>query len=182
MVYVVGIQRWISSIQAANPPNLMNTEEHASLLLQKIAAEFDIDEQTRATVVFDENHECILTLEERFVVAIYLDDEVNALYLNLPIAKLPEGDSREEVMLDLLQANYSWNLTGGGTLGVDAHSGLIVLSYLVPLPLEAPDQITSILSKLLGVVDYWKKDLEEVEEEASSQGTEDLLNEGLIRA
>lgn len=159
----------------------MNTQDHAALLLEKIAGELPLSEAERADVKLDENNEFFLTLEDRIVVMFYLDEDINAFILNLPLGSLPQDETREEVMLELLCGNYSWNLTEGGTLGVDRATGIISLSYLVSLPLAEPEQMPRIIEKLAAVADHWMRTLKEI------SGADETLPEGdlsvnLIRA
>jgi len=128
---------------------------------------------------FDANGECVLAFGGRFAVVLALDTEIGAIIATIPIAQLPEGDSLTEVMAELLCGNYAWNLTEGGTLAVDRATSLVVLNYLVPLPLEAPQSAGDILAKLLDVCDYWERKIRSL---AQSGGGLDQLPQGILRA
>jgi hypothetical protein len=134
----------------------MDLRAHANLLLENLAAHLH---QPDHALALDDNTECFLTFESGVVVMFYFEPEIGALIINLPIAKMPQTARREEVALELLFGNYSWNLTEGGTLGVDRTTGMIALSYLIPLPLEHAAQLSHIVQKLAGVAGHWIRHL-----------------------
>lgn len=109
---------------------------------------------------FDENNACTVTIDDKFVVLMYLDALVTrSLILNLPLGYLPHNAQREPLLYRLMAGNYCWGLTEGGTLGLDEASDQISLCYLVPLPLAAPEQIVDIIRKLTAVGTYWMAQL-----------------------
>ena len=128
---------------------------------------------------FDGNGECVLAVAGRFAVVLALDTELSAIIVTIPIAPLPEDGSILEVMSEMLCGNYAWNLTEGGTLAVDRATSLVVLNYLVPLPLEAPESAGDILAKLLDVCDYWERKIRSLAQ--SGDGAE-ALPQGFLRA
>ena len=148
----------------------MNIREHTNLLLQKIAEELPPEAFADHSPELDNNDEFSLTLDDKITFLFYLEEDSRSLILNLPLAKLPDSPSRETIMLELLRANYCWNLTEGGTLGVDSETSVICLSYLVPLPLEVPEQMPQIISKLAAVAQHCQRTLEEmnVDEESDT--------------
>lgn len=153
----------------------MDIREHANQLFAAIAKELPLDADARAAFVLDANNECFLTLEERLVVMFYLDEDLSAFIINLPLGALPQDKSREQVMLELLCGNYSWNLTEGGTLGVDRATGVISLSYLVPLPLTEPTQMPRIVEKLASVADHWQRTLKEISERHGKTASDEMM-------
>ncbi len=157
----------------------MNIRDHAQELLQQIAEELPPD-ALESALAFDDNDECFIALGDDLLVTLLLDEEIRALTLTLPVRPLPEDETRETVLLELMQGNYSWSLTEGGTLGVDRESGLICLSYLVPLPLAEPAQMPQIVNKLVSVVLHWRREIAELT--ALADGGLDLVSEQLLRA
>jgi len=140
----------------------MNIRDHAKLLLEVIANELPEGLVTQGVLDFDSNDECLLTLDHKVPLMMYLEEASRSLILNAPIGLLPAGTVREAIMLEMLQANYCWNMTEGGTLGVDRETGLICISYLVTLPLEEPSQMPSIIDKLAGIAQHWQHTLQEI--------------------
>lgn len=159
----------------------MNIREHAESLLQTIASELPEGLITEGALKFDDNDECLFTLDNRVPLMMYLEEESRSLILNAPIGLLPTGPAREEMMLEMLQANYCWNMTEGGTLGVDRGTGLICISYLVALPLEEPTQMPAIINKLAGVAQHWQHTLQEITE-TDEANTEAPSSSAMIRA
>lgn len=107
----------------------------------------------------DKGNECILALEKSLMFMFYLEESTHSLIINLPISPLPTGPEREEVLMELMAGNYCWNRTEGGTFGLDESTGFLCLNYLVPLPLDPPEQIKGIVEKLADVVTHWRREL-----------------------
>ena len=137
----------------------MEILSHANALLAKLSEQLPVDPGGSGGFELDNNNEFFLSLGDRIAVMFYLDEDINAFILNLPLGPVPATPDRERVMLNLLCANYSWNLTEGGTLGVDRETGQITLGYLLPLPMAFPGQIIRVVEKLAAVADYWIREL-----------------------
>lgn len=156
----------------------MNLHQHTNELLQRIAEDLNPGVLDGDQFKLTEDNQCFFTLDEKIVVMVYLDDATSTLILTLPIAKLPGGVSRGAVMLELLSANYCWNLTQGGTLGLDRTTDLICLNYLIDLPLTELSQMPQIISKVAAVTQYWTTVIAEMTDDAEI----DLSAESLLRA
>ena len=145
----------------------MNIHQHTQQLFDAVTARLEHIQIEGGTLGLDENNECFLTLDERMVFMFYLDEEIDALIINLPLGLLPDDDTREVVMQELLYGNYCWNQTEGATLGVDKKTQVISLGYLVPLPLKDVAQMPHILEKLGGVATHWFRIMDQIAEEQS---------------
>lgn len=152
----------------------MNLRDHTNTLLRRIAEELPSAAAAGGSFELDQNDEFFLTLDDSLLVMFYLEEESSSLILNVPVGALPEGPERETVLLETMRANYSWNLTEGGTLGLDAETNLICLSYLVALPLAEEAQIPMIVSKLLAVTLHWRRVLAEIHEAESDGSVADM--------
>ncbi len=150
----------------------MNLRDHTHTLLARLADELPTAAAAGGAFELDQNDEFFLTLEEKLLVMFYLEEETRSLILNLPVGPLPEGSARETVLLEALRANYCWNQTEGATLGLDAETNLLCLSYLVPLPLAEPAQMPMIVSKLVAVTLHWQSTLQEIQEAAGEESSE----------
>lgn len=149
----------------------MNLHEHTNELLNRIAEELLPGVLQGDPLKLNRNNECFITIDEKILLLVYLDESTRALILNVPLGKLPDDSTRETIMFELLSANYCWNLTEGGTLGIDRQTGLICISYLVPLPLEEPAQMPYIISKLAAVSQHWIQTLAEYAADAAPSST-----------
>lgn len=159
----------------------MNTRDQANQLLSHLAAELPPEIFANSPAEFDNDNQFYLTLDENLAFIFYLDEDNRAVIINVPIASLPEsGAVRDEIMIELLHANYGWSLTEGGTLSVDAGTNLICLGYLVALPLEVPEQMPQIVSKLAAVAQHWQRTLAEMT--ADDSGEADTSMAGMMRA
>lgn len=148
----------------------MNLHEHTNELLQRVAEDILPDALSGDPLKLTDENQCILTLDEKIIVMIYLDETTSTLILTVPITKLPQDVSRGAIMLELLRANYCWNLTQGGTLGIDRTTDLICLNYMVDLPLAEPAQMPQIISKLAAVSQHWMNVIADM-----SSDTEDAI-------
>jgi hypothetical protein len=137
--------------------DLETLQNRAQSLLKELVQFLKTDLPLDKELTFDASNELFLTLGERFVLVMYLDEEAEAIILSIPIAKLPKEGAREDLLLELLQGNYVWNRTGGGVLGVDKESEVVVLSSLLDLSLETTNLSEETVSELINVADYWKK-------------------------
>lgn len=155
------------------------TREHAHAFLESLRSFLNIDPASPSKLEFDRNNECIVTWEGRFTLMFYLEEEIGAIIINVPLGTLPADESRLELMFELLAANYSWNLTEGGTLGIDRDTGIIALSYLVDLPLDPISASETIIAKLVNVSDYWDRKIKSITRAYRQEATP---SEGLMRA
>lgn len=129
----------------------------------------------------DPGNECIMALEQNLMFMFYLEESTQSLIINLPVAPLPTGPEREEVLMELMAANYCWNRTEGGTFGLDESTGFLCLNYLVPLPLDPPDQIKGIVEKLADVVTHWRRELPTLAEPWEETVTPDSASFPMLR-
>ena len=160
----------------------MDTREHGNQLLQGLAGILRLDGENRARMMFNEENECFVTFDDRIVIMFYLDEDIHTIVINVLLGALPQDASREEVMFELLCANYCWNLTEGGTLGVDKETAVISLSYLVPLPLDPPERFEEILSKLINAADFWMRKLKDIAADYGETGSEPAMKDSGLRA
>jgi hypothetical protein len=153
----------------------MDIRKHGNMLLQSLAPILEITGRDKEEMVFDRNNECFLTFEDKIVLMFYLDEDLNTIIINSLLGILPQDDSREEIMYELLCGNYCWNLSEGGTLGVDRETAVITLGYFVDLPLEPVELFEEIIAKLVNVTDYWIKKLSEIQDDyAGSTGNSEV--------
>ncbi|QIF05849.1 type III secretion system chaperone [Roseimicrobium sp. ORNL1] len=132
--------------------------QHATDLLRLIQESLPMEGE--AALQWDESNQCSLTFDEDIAVIITLDEVVDAIFLNWILGALPlEPDEVANALQELLEANHEWNKTEGGTLGLDADTGLVTLSYRVDLPLDDAAVIQDIIAKLYNVSSHWQKSL-----------------------
>jgi hypothetical protein len=129
----------------------------------------------------DEGNECILALEPTLLFMFYLEESTRCLIINLPVSPLPSGTEREEVLMELMAGNYCWNRTEGGTFGLDESTGFLCLNYLVPLPLDPPEQIKGIVEKLADVVAHWRREIPTLAEPWEDAPTPDTASFPMLR-
>ena len=137
----------------------MDIIEHGNILLQSLTHALNLEGEDKAKLVFNENNECFVSFEDRIVLIMYLDEDIDTIIITIPLGTVPLDNSREELMFELLCANYCWNMTEGGTLGIDEATGVIAMSYLIQLPLEPVEQFERIAAKLINVADFWMRKL-----------------------
>ena len=140
----------------------MDIIEHGNILLQSLSHALKLEGEDRAKLVFNDDNECFISFEDRIVLIMYLDEEIRAIIVTISLGNIPLDDSREEMMYEMLCANYAWNMTDGGTLGIDKETGVMAMSYLITLPLEDVEQFEEIVSKLINVADFWMKKIKGV--------------------
>jgi hypothetical protein len=133
--------------------------EHANELLQLIQSALPMEEGA-PKLEWNENDQCSLTFDEDLAVVITLDEVVEAMFLNWVLGELPtEPAEALDAMQDLLEANYEWRMTEGGTLGIDPDTSVISLCYRVDLPLDDPAVVQTVITKLYNISAHWQRTL-----------------------
>lgn len=136
--------------------------EQASELLSLITAALPMATEGEGSepLTWDENDQCALTFDESIAVVMSLNEVVEALFMVWMLGELPaDPASRMDALQELLEANHEWHLTEGGTLGLDAETGVVTLSYRVDLPLDEPTVIQDVIVKLYNISQHWQKTL-----------------------
>jgi hypothetical protein len=141
----------------------MDIEEYVEQLLATLGKKLGLGELS-----FNEEGSCLFVLDENKLFIIDLDESTRTLIISVALGMLPE-ENREEVLYDLLTANYYWMRTGGGTLGVDPENNVVLLCYLMQLPLENDMDFLFCIEKLANVADYWVERLKNIKEISSSE-------------
>lgn len=133
--------------------------EHSNELLRLILAGLPMEGE--ATLAWDEDNQCSLTFDEDLAVVLTLDEVVDAIFMSWVLGELPpEPEQGINAMQELLEANHEWNMTEGGTFGIDPATSVVSLSYRVDLPLDEPAVIQDIIAKLYNICTHWQKELE----------------------
>lgn len=148
----------------------MDLREHVHQLLGLVSETLGL--AGGGTLALDQHNECILALSEDLLFIFYLEESTQMLLINIPVAPLPPAPAREEVLMELMGANYCWSRTEGGTFGLDQDTGFICLSYPVELPLEPRDLIKTIIEKLANVVGHWRKEVPALAESWEGRSSE----------
>lgn len=136
--------------------------EQASELLSLITAALPMATEGEGSepLTWDENDQCALTFDDTIAVVMSLNEVVEAIFMVWILGELPtDPQARVDALQELLEANHEWNLTEGGTLGLDAETGAVTLSYRVDLPLDEPAVIQDIIAKLYNIGQHWQKTL-----------------------
>ena len=132
--------------------------EHATELLKLIQTALPMEGEP--TLEWNGSDQCALTFDENLAVVITLDEVVEALFLNWVLGELPaEPQEAVEAMHDLLEANFEWRMTEGGTLGIDPDTSVVSLCYRVNLPLDEPAIIQGVIVKLYNISTHWQRTL-----------------------
>ena len=126
----------------------MTILEQGNALLAHLCTTFACD-----TITFDSNNEALFDLSDGMGAAFHLVEEGDGALLACIVAGQPDPEDTE-LLYDLLGANYMWNATGGGTLGIDRNSGLLCIQRLIELPMD-PLPFEDILAALVGAARYW---------------------------
>lgn len=99
-------------------------------------------------LALDEQGYCCLTFDQSIVVNVEHDPDSGDLLLYSWLGR--PGRDREAVLADLLEANFFWQGTGGGTLSLERATGGVVLLDRVAL---AGLEISVFQRRLTGFVD-----------------------------
>jgi len=139
----------------------MDIEEYGESLLTLLKEKLGLEELS-----FNEEGSCLFVLDENKLFIIDLDESTRTLIISVVLGTIPK-ENREDVLYDLMTANYYWMRTGGGTLGVDPENDVVLLCYSMQLPLENDMDLIFCIEKLANVSDYWTKRLSNIEDTPS---------------
>jgi hypothetical protein len=109
----------------------------------------------------EEKKYCALNFDGH-VIHLELKEETQEIMFYATIAPLP-ANRRELLYETLLEANYFFQMTKGGTLGVDTTLKKIALVYQTPLPGLNIHEFDKMLEKFVNLSVFWKNQLHDWE-------------------
>jgi hypothetical protein len=115
-------------------------------------------------LALDVNNHCILLFDDRTVLNMDLDEEGEKLVVFAYVGEVPL-DAREMAFEKILEANFFWSGTNGGTLGLDKKSQSLVLAKAFELPLKHPEGFEESLAAFVDTVEKWIDIIEKITEE-----------------
>ncbi len=115
-------------------------------------------------LALDVNNHCILLFDDRTVLNMDLDEEGEKLVVFAYVGEVPL-DAREMAFEKILEANFFWSGTNGGTLGLDKKSQSLVLAKAFELPLKHPEGFEENLATFVDTVEKWIDIIEKITEE-----------------
>jgi hypothetical protein len=130
----------------------MEPIEQANLLLGKLGKELAI-----AELALDEEHMGQTLAINDFMLYFALSEDTEELLSSIYIAEAPEGPHKEELLLELMRANYAWRGTDGGILGLDEDLEFVTHSQLFYLPLTSEDAFLTVISRQVQLAEYWRE-------------------------
>ena len=105
-------------------------------------------------ITLNEDNTALVGLDNDLGAMIYLIDEATgALLVSVVAGRVEEDDA--ELLYDLLCANYMWNASGSGTIGIDQANGLVTISRIMEFPLD-PADFEDNFAALVGAARYWR--------------------------
>ena len=102
---------------------------------------------------FDENGFCCLFFDD-VAVNLELDRAAGRLVAYANVGALPEKPDVEFQQM-LLEANYFYRHTDGGTLGTDRESRLVVLAYQTPLVSLDLQRFNRLIENFVNMAERW---------------------------
>ncbi len=149
--------------------------EQASELIKSLTMNF-----LGEAIDFDENGFLELAIEEKIPVIINFEDEIDGvegLIINCVLGSVePSSTKGAELMYELLEGNYMWGLTAGGTIGIDSETELCCLTRIVELPIEQ-SAFMDIFIQLISAAKYWA---ERIEEDPNTENLQ-IISDNLLK-
>jgi len=128
----------------------MSVRDDVNSLLEHLAGILEC-----GALALDDNLVAMLGLEEDMGAVFYGQEGNNAGAVIISVVAGRPDPEDAELLYDLMCANYMWNASGNGTLGIDAESGLLTVQRLVELPLS-PQVFTELFAELVGAARHWR--------------------------
>lgn len=102
----------------------MDKRARAGQLLAELGDTLKLD-----TLKLDESSDsCALLFDDELLLNIEYVKDTGRLVLTSRLGELPREDA-EPLLRELLVADLYWHRTGGATLGLEEHTGAVMLSY-----------------------------------------------------
>lgn len=127
----------------------MNTREKANELVANLGKIIQVE-----GLVFDEEDSCVILIDNKILFILELNEESNSIIFNIILGNLPIV-GRQEVLYELLSANFYWNRTEGGTIGIDEQTDIVTMCYVMEMNLENDEEFEVIFEKLANASEYW---------------------------
>lgn len=127
----------------------MNLTEKANELVANLGVLIQVD-----GLVFDEDKTCVILLDDKILFILELVEDLNAIIISVVLGNLPV-EGRESMLYELLSANFYWNKTDGGTIGIDDETDVVTLCYLLNFPLKDDNDFPATFEKIANISEYW---------------------------
>lgn len=90
-----------------------------------------------------------------FLLMVHVLEDSKQLLLGTCVAELPAG-SREKLYLALLQGQYFFQCTAGGTLAVDTEERFVTLQAVYPVSLLSAESFLHMTERFMQTAEYWR--------------------------
>lgn len=127
----------------------MNIREKANELVANLGTVIQVE-----GLIFDEEDSCIILLDNKILFILELDEDSKTIVFNIVLGNLPIVE-RQNVLYELLSANFYWNRTEGGTIGIDEQTDIVTMCYVMDIPLENDSEFEVIFEKLANASEFW---------------------------
>ncbi len=134
--------------------------------LEKILGEFG-NRIGIPNLSFDEHGYCCLMFDD-IVVNIEADSDSETLFLYSNVGDLP-SESSPSLYQTLLEKNFLFRGTGGGTLGIDKNTQIIAYAYQIPFKLVTIESFERTLESFVNISEDLTQTINDVLKECESK-------------
>lgn len=130
------------------------SRENLDAVLEKCGRELNID------LSLGEAGYTAFEVDGTIEIEMTFDEEEPAVLVCATCGKMPqEAEARNELLLDLLEANFHWIGTGGGTMSVNREENLVYLAFKEPTEKLDEDRMQTILRTIVDNAEQWHRRL-----------------------
>jgi len=134
---------------------LSETQGLVDYLAEKLGSEkLVLDENNQVQFAYAEDQKLEAVIEA-------VDEGEGAVVVNIIVGTV--GPENAGMLYQLMNANYLWSTTAGGTLGIDPETGLLCLSFLFQLPVDK-DLFVDTFVQLSAAAEQWQGNIASQEE------------------
>lgn len=108
----------------------------------------------------DEDGYCLVQVDGYLDVSIEYDEERNLVTISAALGRLPEPLSTS-LLAELLQANYYWVGTGGGSLALNGLNKSLHLQFRESLERMDGERLNSLLEAIVINAELWYRRLQQ---------------------
>ncbi len=111
-------------------------------------------------LVADEEGFCLIQVDGCLNLTLEYREDTDAIILGAVCGRLPDP-APASLLSEILEANYYWIGSGGGTLAVNANTGTLGLQFRESIERMEPERLKDLLEALVINAEHWTKRLDE---------------------
>ncbi|WP_263769498.1 type III secretion system chaperone [Propionivibrio soli] len=119
-------------------------------------------------LVADEDGFCLVQVDGRLMLTLEYSQDADAVILGAVCGRLPEP-APASLLSEILEANYYWIGSGGGTLAINSPAGTLDLQFRESIERMEPERLKDLLGAMVINAERWQRRLDDFAAAPSAQ-------------